>query len=94
MTGIDGRKTTNVTKKDIPRASRTSKKVGPVKNTGVLEEEPGSPKPIFNIWVLYGFVRAKYRFCTALNTGSVRMKPVFFGKNRVFPVFPEEKPGS
>ena len=58
----------------IPRASRTSKKVGPVQKTGVLEEEPGSSKPIFYIWVLYG-----------LNTGSAQMKPIFFGKNRVFP---------
>ena len=47
----------------IPRASRTSKKVGPVKKNGVLEEEPGSSKPISYIWVLYG-----------LNTGFVRFK--------------------
>ena len=52
----------------LPRASRTSKKVGPVKKTGVLEEEPGSSKPISYIWVLYGlntgFVLFKYGFCT------------------------------
>ena len=73
-----------------------------MKNTAVLEEQPGSPKPIFYIWiyiyiwVLYGFVRAKYMLFTASNTGSVRMKHIFFGKNRVFPVFLEieEKPGS
>ena len=52
----------------LRRASRTSKKVGPVKIIGVLEEEPGSSKTISYIWVLYGlntgFVRFKYGFCT------------------------------
>jgi len=44
-----------------------------VKKNGVLEEEPGSSKSIPYIRVLY-----------ALNTGFARMKPIFFGKNRVF----------
>ena len=30
-----------------------------------------------------GFVRVKYRMYT-LNTGSVRMKPIFFGKKQFF----------
>ena len=68
---------------NLPRASRTSKKVGPVQKTGVLEEEPGSSKPIFYIWVLYGLNTGFVMY--ALNTGSAQMKPIFFGKNRVFP---------
>ena len=75
---------------NLPRASRTSKKVGPVQKTGVLEEEPGSSKPIFYIWVLYGlntgFVRFKYGFC-ADETHLFWQKPGFsrkLKKNRVF----------
>ena len=71
-------------------ASRTSKKVGPVKKTGVLEEEPGSSKPISYIWVSYGlnkgFVRFKYGFC-ADETHLFWQKPFFswkLKKNRFF----------
>ena len=81
---------TNVWNIYLPRASRTSKKVGPVKKHGVLEEEPGSSKPIFYIWVLYGlntgFVRFKYGFC-ADETHLFWQKPGFstkLKKNRVF----------
>ena len=53
-----------------------------MKKTGVLEEEPGSSKPI--LYCIYGFLYG-------LNTGFVRFKYGFcadethlFGKNRVF----------
>ena len=65
-----------------------------MKKHGVLEEEPGSSKPIFYIWVLYGlntgFVRFKYGFC-ADETHLFWQKPGFstkLKKNRVF----EKKP--